>query len=158
MDVLEEVQALQTAPLDKIRERYRELFHEEPRSKHRECLIRRLAWRLQANAYGGLSEQVRRHALEIALDADVRILPPRGAGPFSTRHDRRIPPAGTVLTREYRGRTLSVKVLARGFEYEGHQYRSLSAIATEVTKTRWNGLMFFGLNGKKVRRHARQRS
>ena len=164
MNVLEEVQALQTAPLEKVRERYRELFHEEPRSQHRASLIRRIGWRLQANKDGDLSERARRYALQIAQDADVRFLPPRGVGSpdrcFSTRPDRRIPPTGTVLTRQYRGCTLSVKVCAQGFEYEGRLYRSLSAIASEVAKTHWNGLVFFGLSGKRIRgsRDAGERS
>jgi hypothetical protein len=37
-------------------------------------------------------------------------------------------------------------VLADGFEYEGRKYKSLSAIAAEITGTRWNGFLFFGLN------------
>ena len=160
--LLEEVDALRTAPFEKVRARYQELFQEEPRSRHRESLVRRIAWRLHANIEGGgLSERARKRALEIANDADVRFLPPRGMGRLSygfgsSRFDRRIPPVGTVLTREYRGRTLSVTVLARGFDYEGRLYGSLSAIATEITKTRWNGLAFFGLTRRptKVERHA----
>jgi hypothetical protein len=52
-----------------------------------------------------------------------------------------------VLKREYDGRIITVKVLIDGFEHEGRRYRSLSAIASEVTGTRWNGLAFFGLIG-----------
>ena len=154
--IQQEVEALRARPLEKICQRYRELFGEEPRLRHRESLVRRIAWRLQANAEGGLSERARRRALEIAHDSDVRLLPPRGVeSPFdgwfaSTRSDRRIPPPGTVLSREYCGRTISVKVLARGFEFEGREYRSLSAIAYEVTHTRWNGLAFFGLTGRRT--------
>jgi hypothetical protein len=48
-----------------------------------------------------------------------------------------------------------VKVLASGFEYLGRHYRSLSAIANEVTGTRWNGLAFFGLAGKRKNRRVR---
>ncbi len=59
--------------------------------------------------------------------------------------DPRIPPPGTVLVRHVRGRTVSVKVLEGGFEFEGRTYASLSPIAREVTGTIWNGLLFFGL-------------
>ena len=54
---------------------------------------------------------------------------------------------GTVLplSRRYRDRTIAVKVLAEGFKYEGKSYRSLSAIAREVTGTQWNGKLFFGV-------------
>ena len=83
-------------------------------------------------------------------EADVRILTPRDILKVSSsRVDRRIPPPGTLLSREFRGQTISVKVLAHGFEYLGRDYRSLSAIAAEVTGTRQNGLAFFGLAGKR---------
>ena len=52
---------------------------------------------------------------------------------------------GTLLTRRLGDRQIVVKVLTDGFEYESRRYRSLSAIAREVTGTRWNGLLFFGL-------------
>jgi hypothetical protein len=59
--------------------------------------------------------------------------------------DCRLPGPGTVLTRRLGDRQIVVKVLAEGFEYESRRYRSLSAIAREVTGTRWNGLLFFWL-------------
>jgi hypothetical protein len=143
-----QVTALRAAPLETVRQTHRELFGEEPRSRNRHCLVRRIVWRWQANAKGGLSERARQRAFEIANDADVRVLAPR-RGPNSQlgkgRFDGRIPAAGTVLSRDYRGSTLVVKILAHGFEYQGRRYRSLSAIASEVTGTRWNGLAFFGL-------------
>lgn len=149
-----EIEQLRVAPTAQIRARYREVFGEEPRSNHREQLFRRLAWRLQALSEGGLNEAARQRALEIANEADIRVLPPRAflkapAGDLSEtsrwRFDRRIPRAGAVLKREYEGRTIAVKVLVDGFEHQGRRYGSLSAIATEITGTRWNGLAFFGL-------------
>jgi hypothetical protein len=56
-----------------------------------------------------------------------------------------MPGAGTLLTRRVGDRQIVVKVLSEGFEFESRRYRSLSAIAREVTGTRWNGLLFFGL-------------
>jgi len=144
--VLREMEILRRDSIAEIRLKYRALFGAEPRSKNRYSLIRRLAWRMQALAEGGLSERARQRALEIANDADVRVLGPRDVlEARSGRFDRRIPRPGSVLSREYRGQTVSVKVLAQGFEYQGRHYRSLSAIATELTGTRWNGLAFFGL-------------
>ncbi len=151
-----EIEELRRAPLAQIRARYREAFDEEPRSKHREHLWRRLAWRLQAASEGGLSEAALQRALAIANEADVRALPPRGfltaAAPIIAvtsrgrwRLDRRIPPPGTILKRDYDGRSIVVKILADAFEHQGRRYGSLSAIASEVTGTRWNGLAFFGL-------------
>ena len=67
------------------------------------------------------------------------------------QRDRRLPPPGTLLTRRLDNRQIVVKVLEEGFEFETRRYGSLSAIAREVTGTRWNGLLFFGLA---ERRHA----
>jgi hypothetical protein len=73
-----------------IQRKYRELFGEEPRSQHRQSLLRQIAWRLQVNAEGGLSERARQRALDIADDADVRRLAPRsepGARVSNARFD-----------------------------------------------------------------------
>lgn len=133
-----------------VRQRYGELFGEQPRSKHKDSLVRRIAWRLQANAEGDLSGRARRRALDIAADADLRVLPPRAMtdaqlGSRPALGDRRIPRPGAVLTRQFRGQNITVTVLPEGFDYQGRQYRSFSALASEVTGTRWNGLAFFGL-------------
>ena len=60
-------------------------------------------------------------------------------------HDPRVPMPGSVIVKEYRGRTLEVYVLDSGFEYNGRRFTSLSAIANEITGTKWNGMVFFGL-------------
>jgi Protein of unknown function (DUF2924) len=171
---LREIEALREAPLSRLREKHRELFGEEPRSKHKEQLFRRMAWRLQALAEGGLSQRAFERADAIANEADLRIRPPAGmkealahvsaslaGGRMRSRYDRRIPPPGTVLSREFGGEIIAAKVLPEGFEHQGRCYRSLSAIACEVTGTRWNGLAFFGLTGKRTSakrsRHAGKR-
>jgi hypothetical protein len=55
---------------------------------------------------------------------------------------------GAVLTREYRGETVTVTVLDGGLAYQGQVYRSLTAVAHAVTGTHWNGYHFFQLAGK----------
>ena len=57
--------------------------------------------------------------------------------------------AGTLLTREYKGRTVQVRVLPDGFEFDGDVYRSLSAVARKVTGAHWNGYHFFGASGRR---------
>ncbi len=59
--------------------------------------------------------------------------------------DSRIPSAGTMLKREWKGRYHQVKVTKDGFEYKGDQYGSLSKIANMITRGSWNGYVFFGL-------------
>ena len=59
--------------------------------------------------------------------------------------DRRLPIPGSIITKNYKGRDIQVKVLENGFEYNGNIYRSLSAVASEIGGQHWNGYAFFGL-------------
>ena len=76
--IMIEVENLRRASVTSLQKKYRELFHQEARSRHREHLFRKIVWRLQALAEGELSERARARAREIASDADFRILAPRG--------------------------------------------------------------------------------
>lgn len=157
--VRKEIEALRNMTVSQLRQKHAEAFGEETRSHHKQFLFRRIAWRIQALAEGGLSERARRRALELANDADLRIRAPKAAfqeygGPLP-RHtverrlvtgiDARLPPPGGFVERRYKGRDITVKVLANGFKYEDKIFRSLSAVAQEVTGTKWNGFAFFGL-------------
>ncbi|MBP9024742.1 MAG: DUF2924 domain-containing protein [Phycisphaerae bacterium] len=53
------------------------MFGEPSRSRHRRYLIHRIAWRLQADAEGGLTDRALQRAAELANDPDVRVTPPR---------------------------------------------------------------------------------
>jgi len=170
-EVLMEIEKLRRASLEALRAKHREIFQEETRCRHRAHLFRRIAWRLQALAEGDLSERARQRAQQIARDADLRLKAPRdfftvGGTLIETvpgdrdrsPYDRRMPLPGTILSREWKGRTVLVEVLPKGFRYEGRVYNSLSAIAVAVTGTRWNGLAFFGLTRHRVRSGRRIRS
>jgi hypothetical protein len=170
--VLMEIESLRRASLEGLREKYREVFREEARSRHREHLFRKIAWRLQALAEGDLSERARTRVQEIAHDEDLRMVAPRdffaveGQRIQTTRadgdrrdQDCRLPLPGVLLSREWNGKTILVEVLAKGFRYENQYYPSLSAVAFAVTGTRWNGLAFFKLKrpvegAKKEQAHA----
>jgi hypothetical protein len=155
--VLKEIEQLRGLTVDGLRERYREVFGKDSRSGNKDYLYRRVAWRLQADAEGDLSERARRRALEIANDADLRVRAPQASvapdahkrttvTAINGARDPRLPQPGTLLTREFKGQVHVVKVLADGFEYDARQYKSLSKIATEIAGTRWNGFVFFGLD------------
>ena len=153
----EEIEGLSRMTVPQLRDKYVDVFGEASRSYNKDFLRRRIAWRLQALAYGGLSERARRRAEELADDADLRVRAPRavrrangdaegGTRPARRpRRDHRLPPPGELLVREFKGARVVVRVLERGFEYEGRRYTSLSPIAREVTGTNWNGFLFFGL-------------
>lgn len=53
--------------------------------------------------------------------------------------------SGTRFIREFKGNKHEVTALDKGFSYNGQTYKSLSAIANEITGTRWNGKKFFGV-------------
>lgn len=158
-DIYREIKELSRMTVGELREKYLEVFGEETRSRHKEFLRKRIAWRIQALVEGGLSERAKRRAEELANDADLRLRTPRDrvgsdlrevkarprSSHISPSRDSRLPLPGTLLTREYRGRDIVVKVLDDGFEFQGRRYRSLSAIAKEVTGSKWNGFLFFGI-------------
>lgn len=70
--IREEIEGLRNLTTTQLNEKYREVFGEDSRSNHKQFLFRRTAWRIQANAWGGLSERARQRALEIADDAEAR--------------------------------------------------------------------------------------
>jgi hypothetical protein len=165
LNIGKEIAAMKHMTVPQLREKYAEVFGEETRSRHKDHLLRRIAWRLQANVEGDLSDRARRRAMELAKDSDVRLTAPRKAPPSSggpttvgTIHisqDDRLPLPGTEIVREYKGETIVVRVLPHGFEHEGEIYRTLTAVAKAVTGKHWNGYHFFRLgkkgngNGKK---------
>src|SRR5260370_9276316 len=75
--IREQIEGLRHMTVGQLKDKYTEAFGETSRSNHKQFLFRRIAWRLQANAWGGLSERARRRALEIANDADLRIRAPK---------------------------------------------------------------------------------
>ena len=152
LNITKEVAAMQRMTVKELQRKYEEVFGEECRGNHKQALIKRIAWRLQANAEGDLSERARRRAAELANDADLRMqAPPRhgqkGHASSARSHDSRIPMPGTVLSRKYKGQTVQVTVLPGGFDYEGAVYSSLSAAAKAITGSHTSGFLFFRLDG-----------
>ena len=60
--------------------------------------------------------------------------------------DSRLPAPGSIITKNYRGNTIEVKVLEIGFEYQGKTYKSISRVAMEIVKRPISGYVFFGLS------------
>ena len=149
------IRALDRRAVGELRAEYERLFGEPSRSRNRRHLIRRLAWRIQAEAEGGLSDRARVRAEELADEHGLRLSAPSKAGepaePQKPSRRRRLAP-GTVLVRSYKGRTIEVTVTEDGFLHEAKTYRSLSAVARAVTGSRWSGHVFFGLTQRKRRR------
>jgi hypothetical protein len=144
-----------------LRQRYLDILGEPAHSHNKTWLIKRLVWRWQALAEGDLSDRARQRAAELARDADLRLAAPRSqprptsallpkeqakvSSQSATSRDARLPPAGSWLTRSYKGQTIHVQVLAQGFQYQGSVFSSLSALAKEITGSHCSGFWFFQL-------------
>jgi Protein of unknown function (DUF2924) len=160
VNVAKEVAALRKLTMRELRARYAEAYGETTHANNKAWLVKRIVWRQQAKDEGDLTERARRRAAELANDSDLRLSPPRPkatsattkAPPITTiaiASGDRLPPPGTLISREYKGQTLQVTVLADGFEFEGVRYKSLSAVAKAITGQHMNGYLFFRL-GKAV--------
>ncbi len=139
-----EIDALRHQSVGELRVKYLEVFGHESRSNNREFLMRRIAWRLQANAEGDLSERARQRAVALAEEADLRIRAPQS---FLKQL------SGPIGKRQFQGQSVSVEVLEKGFRYQERFYKSLSAVARQVTGVQWNGFAFFGLVGSAERHY-----
>ena len=151
LNIKKEVAAMERMTIGELRGKYAEVFGERTNGRHKEWLIKRIAWRMQANVEGDLSERARRRAMELANDADLRVTAPRKPRPDAERRTKTVVQPATdtlpdrMLVREYKGRKIVVNVTKNGFEFEGERYRSLSAIAKAVTGSHWSGHRFFGI-------------
>ena len=133
-----EIGRLPDLSLLELRHRWKTLFgHPAPKSLRRNFLARAVAYQMQVEAYGGLSDATKRRLREIA-DA-VR----NGDGNAMLGSSRIKP--GTQMIRQWQSTTHTVTALAEGFEWNGRTYKSLSAVANAITGTNWNGFAFFGL-------------
>ena len=160
MNLTDDIAALTMLTVAQLRSRYAEVFGDTTRVGNKTWLVRRLAWRLQANALGDLSQRARARAAQLANDADLRLNPPAqasaGASADPSRAapallvavppDPRLPAPGTILTRLYKGQELEVTVLPTGFAFQGKVFLSLSALAKAITGAHCNGFAFFRLS------------
>ena len=123
-----------------LRAEWRRLYRAHPPQKiGRDVLELGVAWKLQEKALGGTSAATKRRLAE--LD---RIL--ESKGDLAKARAVRLRP-GAKLVREWRGETHDVFVTESGFLWRGESWRSLSAIALEITGTHFVGPRFFGLAG-----------
>ena len=140
--VEDELDRLPVMPIAQLRARYCEVFRSDPPKAFGPDLLRRsIAYRIQEKAYGGLSRSAQR-----LIDQMTKAYAAKPIGKIVL--PRRIKP-GSVLLREWKGKSHRVMVLADGFAYDGGTYTNLSEIAVLITGTRWNGPRFFGLRSKK---------
>ena len=124
-----EVAALEHLDLHRLRDKWRERFGAPPKFRSTEMLRLLLAWRIQALALGG-------------LDRDTREALSRTGPVVAEGQDLGI---GATFRRTWNGEDHVVTVVDKGFDWNGRTFKSLSAVATAIAGTRWNGPRFFGL-------------
>lgn len=147
---------LETMTTAQLQERWTVVFAEAPRSRNKGYLHKRLAYRLQEIAEGGLSAKALDQIEVLADKAPIRRRARRGAALIEQaagsapdapgERDPRLPPAGTVLRPKYKGVEFAITVLEQGFVLEGRgQFKSLSAAAKAATGQVMNGYLWAGL-------------
>jgi hypothetical protein len=137
--VLAQLAALKGATAPALKAKWRALFDTEPPPYNRRFLESRLAYRIQELAYGGLKKETVERLRIFGKQYDGK-----PGGRSKSRPDC-LPIAGTQLVREWKGVEHCVTIRPDDFEFQGRPYKSLSAIAREITGVRWNGWVFFGL-------------
>lgn len=133
-----QVAGLPKLPMKELWALWDRYFTRRPDHTNRDYLESRIAYKIQEEAYGGLSPEIRQRLINIGIKHSRIKQRRRG-------RDIYLAP-GTLLVREYGSRDHQVTVTADGlFDYDGKCYKSLSAVARQITGTQWNGPLFFGL-------------
>lgn len=137
------VSELSNLPISELRTRWEALFQNSaPPAFGTDLLRRGIAFKIQENAYGGLSVKNRR-----TLSLLVKKLRENPTGALEL--PRRIK-TGSELVRTWKGTCHRVTVGEQGYLYADETYKTLSEIARKITGTRWNGPRFFGLRDSKT--------
>jgi hypothetical protein len=144
-DIAKQIAQLRGMSRQELLDLWQKLYRKAaPRGIRRELMVPFLAYRIQENAYGGLTPATRCELRRIARGFEK-------SGTPEVRIPRKIKP-GTCLLRHWRGEGHEVRVTVSGYEYRGASFPSLSHIARQITGTRWSGPAFFGLrSGNLVR-------
>ena len=123
------VVAIGAMDLETLRDEWRRRWGAPPPLRSVGILRHLLAHRVQVEAYGGLDDETR------------RLLARSGPVEAEGKHLG----VGARLTRNWQGCEIVVTVEEQGFRWEEQLFPSLSAAATAIAGSRWNGPRFFGL-------------
>ncbi len=158
LNIEKEVATMRQMTTEELRKMYLEVFSEATNNRNRQWLIKRIAWRMQANEEGDLSVRARQRAAELANDANLLMNAPgkrsrkkskvattRSKAATSSTQQVGVLLSGMELQRTYKGKAISVEVLDVGFSYNGEYFKSLTAVAQAITGKHWNGFHFFNL-------------
>jgi hypothetical protein len=149
-DIAEQIDNLKTATIAELVERYKQLFGQKPPIWTKVVLIRQLAHKIQEQSLGGISPAAKTRIQELIriYDPIHRVVIKSSTGKTNVGRDIRLPVPGSFIVKTYKGKRLEVKVLEKGFEYNGTVYANLTGVAKAITGAHWNGFVFFGVKGR----------
>ena len=132
------LQALERMDYPALRAEWRRVYRSPPPKRvARNLLLLGIAWKIQERIYGGLGAATKRRLADLAKSIERN-------GDITRNRVTQLK-LGAKLVREWRGKTHIVIVVEDGFEWKGDRWRSLTAIAREITGGHWSGPRFFGL-------------
>ncbi len=149
-EIAQKIDALKGSPLKDLQDAYIQHFPDKKTlPNNRTYLWHRVAYKMQELEYGELPVKAK-DKLKALMDGydpvnNIALKPQVAASQFLPKRDRRLPFPGTIITKEYKGTKIQVKALDKSFEYNGKIFKSLTAIAKEITGAHWNGFLFFNL-------------
>ena len=132
-NVRNELLEIQQMTEAQLREKWVALYGKKPPNFSEPFLRRRLAYRVQELAYGGVTEPTLQKIREVQV---------KSARKKPSKVNLRV---GTIICRVWHRRRYDVTVMPDGFEWDGQIYPTLSAIASKISGTNRNGLEFFGI-------------
>jgi hypothetical protein len=151
---MQEIEELKLKQLPELQKQFEALFGTKTDSTNDTFLRRKIAYLLQERKFGGLSEAAKARITELIIKYDPvnnKSLRPqvttagRVIKALPSMRDKRLPIPGTIIRKTYKRKVLEVRVMEKGFEYNNKHFRTLSAIAKEVTGCHWNGFNFFNI-------------
>lgn len=140
IDIDKEVALLQRMTVGQLREKFEETWGESTNTRNKQWLVKRIAWKMQANIEGDISQRARRRAAELARGTDIRTTAPKAIKPapkpagdtvtgfVQPEEDNRLPPPRSEIERVYKGEKIVVLVLENGFEYRWRSARRRGAL------------------------------
>ena len=138
LSVIKQVMALQNMRGSELEAMWDKFFDHPPEVLSRQHMTAKIAYKIQELVYGGIDAETEDKIKAGAKKIQGPLDPKKKSKKFS-------PMIGTKITKEYRGKLHEVLVVKDGFAYNNEIYKSLSAIATKIAGTKWNGLKFFGV-------------
>jgi hypothetical protein len=125
---------LKALDAEKLQAIWTALFRRRRRPQSRDLIIREIAYFLQERSHGGMSVRTQNQLIRLV---DGKVQQPVNKYSFNNN---------SQLMREWNGKKYHVTVLGKNeFRYDGKVYKTLSAIAKDITGAHWSGPLFFGL-------------